>query len=86
MKFKKDGVVVRRLQQQRQSSLDTEENVAAETDCVFRHFVHEMYLEETSRQACDDLAPSREIMKLNKHAPSEMWVVHQICRPSDSFI
>lgn len=46
---------------------DTEENVAAQTDCVFRHFVYQMYVNDVTSETTDDDLPSLpEVRKINE--------------------
>lgn len=47
---------------------DTEENVAAETDCVFRNFVYQMYVNDVTTRPEDDL-PSLPEVKILNHQP-----------------
>lgn len=45
---------------------DTEENVAAQTDCVFRNFVYQMYVNDVTSEKDDDLPSLPEVRKMNE--------------------
>lgn len=45
---------------------DTEENVAAQTDSVFRSFVYQMYVNDVTSQTDDDLPSLPEVRKINE--------------------